>query len=382
MLTSRQARTLGPKLLLAKRRPWISNGLAIPLLLTAIDASAGLVGLTLEQTLDGTYSYQNTCPGNDTYNTCTAPTPADTYLDVQISKLTNSTVQANTSLEAVDLRLRGAKRAEAEWELDITPEGDIKTKSILRVAANDFSNPDPDIIKSLNVTAQSRINFETMVGSTVDQQSQIFRFETVVTGLFQADRIYGNGSDNGASLNSFDGNPGGANFDHYLSIGGGLVVDGLAPNYTAITQEAQFADNGGDQRTDNISDTSSVALTYRYLDILYDGQADVKFAFDFTERLNFRLTGPDGAWAMGMSNDLLNTITTYASVFDASTGALLPDARVTSSTGFTFAPLREFADTNNGGGGQGNNGSTSVPVPSPALLMGAGLLALRLRRSA
>ncbi|WP_200249842.1 PEP-CTERM sorting domain-containing protein [Lamprobacter modestohalophilus] len=82
---------------------------------------------------------------------------------------------------------------------------------------------------------------------------------------------------------------------------------------------------------------------------------------------------PDGAyWAFGMANDLGNTITTYASVFDAA-GNLLPDARVMSDTGFSYAPLREYADLGNGGG---NGVPTQVPAPGTALLMALGLLGM------
>ena len=326
-------------------------------LLPAMEAGASLVNI--RQTLEGSYSYIAECVGWNPNDGCLSdPNPIDTT----ISKLTSDALKAKVKLEAADLK--GSDQAFAEWDISVDNGGKVKTYSLLRVEADNRSSIDDylddDYITAIDLTATNQISFTDSV-RTDDVNGKIFRFETIVTGNYISDRGYSASlGDEPAGLYPSSGP--GAIFEHSVN-----VSSGIGSNFILDSDFYRFTDPAGIQLPGLLDNVFPANVTHRYLDIIYQG-SDVDFSFDFTEQLRFALYNPDASyWLIGMGNDLMNTVTTYASVFDAN-GIHLPDARVISSQGFEYAPLLEFSDTGPVGG--------SVPVPATLALFGLGLASL------
>jgi hypothetical protein len=316
-------------------------------LLPAMEARASVV--TIRQTLEGTYSYPQ-CTSNTVQNGCEGLF----IKDETIAKLTSDELKANVKLVPADLK--GSKDSYAEWDISVDNGGQVKTHSLLRVEADNLD----DSITEIDLTATNQISFKDSV-STTDPNGKIFRFETIVTGNYFSDRLYAENIGDTPGLYPLIGGDG-AIFDHSVELS-----SGIGANFHLDRDTYRFADPAGIQTIGILEDLFPASLTHRYLDIIYDG-SDVDFIFDFSEQLRFALYNPDAEnWVIAMGNDLMNTITTYASVFDAN-GNLLPDARVMSSDGFAYAPLTQYSDIGSVGG--------TVPVPGTLALFGLGLACL------
>lgn len=332
----------------------------------ALNASASLV--TINQSLSGNYTYLPPCAVLNGF-VCESGPPVPTQ--AQITTLNNTGLNPNgrSQLDANDVN--GASKVRALWEVDVDNAGTIKTYSNLQVAGRDpFTEPDANIdaLQKIDVTARNRISFFDTV-TTDDLRGNIFRFETRITGKFGVDRDYQTLFEypTGLSPDLID-RP--AVFEHKAEIG---AESSAAGGGIVTSKEEWVFRDFGPQSAKIKSDEYPVDFSLRFIDILANDEGDFIFAFEFSDELRFELNNPDGDyWEIGMANDLLNTITTYASVYDKD-GNLLPDARVVSSLGFSYAPL---SDLNGDGGG----GSSNVPAPSPAFLIAAGLLGMRLRR--
>jgi hypothetical protein len=252
----------------------------------------------------------------------------------------------------------GTDEAYAEFEIDVENGGTVKTKSILR-AVSDYTDKGDhfDYVTSFKASTLNSIEFRDDV-STDDPLGKIFRFQTVVTGTFGSSRDF---TESGFGGLYPSGDDPAAEFDHKVAVAGILNAA------DSVNQSKQFTDTGGEQEPLQY-DTFDVKLPYTFLDIVLPDSGQTVFSFIFEESLSFEFNGLDSAaWAVDMENDLKNTIRTYASVFDAN-GNLLPNARVISNFGFSYAPLPAFA------GNGGSNGD--VPVPTPASLLLAGLVGL------
>lgn len=315
-------------------------------LLPAMEAVASVV--TIRQTLEGTYSIER-CTSNTVLNGCENPY----ILEKTIAKLTSDELKAKVKLEPADLE--GSKDSYAEWDIDVDNGGKVKTHSLLRVEADNLDGS----ITEIDLTARNQISFTDSV-STTDPNGKIFKFETIVTGNYFSDRLYAENADDTPGLYPSSGP--GAIFDHSITLS-----SGIGGNFPLDSDSYRFTDPRGPQDIGILEDLFPARLTHRYLDIIYEG-SEVDFIFDFSEQLRFALYNPDAEnWVIAMGNDLMNTITTYASVFDAN-GNLLPDARVMSSDGFAYAPLIQYSDIGSVGG--------SVPVPGTLALFGLGLACL------
>lgn len=226
-----------------------------------------------------------------------------------------------------------------------------------------MGNGNDEYLTEISVTATNQISFTDRV-STTDPLGTLFRFETVITGTLGTTTDYQATGEEAIFLGGPQGEKG-ATYDHEVNLSSSIAK--------TITYPWQFFDLNGPQTGGFVTKEAPVDFTARFFDMVYK-DSPLTFSFDFEDRLVAELKNPDGAyWAFGMANDLGNTITTYASVFDAN-GNLLPDARVVSETGgFSYAPLRQYANPGNGGG---NGVPTQIPAPGTALLMALGLLGM------
>ncbi|MEA1049403.1 hypothetical protein U5801_06245 [Lamprobacter modestohalophilus] len=102
----------------------------------ALPAAASLV--TVQQTLEGSYSYIPICTSFDEFGACTSyPDDRDPTIDKTISKLTSSALQQRTKLEPNDVL--GADEVVAEWTIDVDNSGQIKTYSNRVQPCNDVA---------------------------------------------------------------------------------------------------------------------------------------------------------------------------------------------------------------------------------------------------
>lgn len=333
------------------------------ILLTAVGVpGAWAVPVTVSQDLLYEYSYIPKCTAFDNTGGCTS---SQDPINISPPLMTSSTLQSKTRLEPSPVP-HGTDKAYAEFEIDVDNGGVVRTKSSL-LARSDYGDEGDnfDYVTSFYASASNRITFNDTV-STTDPDGEIFRFQTVITGQFRTRRNFTDTQSGYGGLFPQNGSPA-AQFIHNLAVSGALTAS------TVENDQQIFSNQPGVQPNEFQEDTHEVELELTFLDILYSGQPQ-QFTFEFSEFMSMEMNGPDtGFWGMFTENDLQNTIRTFASVFDAA-GNLLPDARVMSSSGFTYDPLPQFANS-------GTGGSPTVPVPMPVALLAAGFAALRLRRS-
>lgn len=333
--------------------------------------------LTVEQYFEYEYSYIPKCTAFDQFDACTSyPDPRDPRIKVEKERLTNSalgqSVRLVPSLGNEAFRSFEGNSGEslyAEFTTDVRAGEPIKTKTEMFYESDKKGGAEnKDELTDVKLLAYSQLNFRDQV-ETTDPNGKIFRFETTITGTLRSIRAYGVETPGGLYPETQD--LPGAEYRNLLLFG-----STLGNNIDLQGEDLIETDPAGEQKSGFIEAEKPVDETYVFNDISYNGVAQT-FVFYLTNWTSLEVRGIDADESRAfMANDLGNTITTYASVFDAA-GNLLPDARVRSSlSGFEYAPLARFTD---------NSGSDTSPVPTPSTLVllavGLSMMAIRSRKA-
>lgn len=348
--------------------------------LVLINPIRGLASVvTVNQFLQYSYSYLPKCTSFDQFGACTSIDIFNPEIDVD-GRLENTTLGQSVRLVPglTHNAFRGVGNGDslyAQFTTDVRPGQPLKTKTELFYEAdNDVDPVNNDNLTDVRLRAVNSLNFFDKV-VTDDPNGAIFRFETRITGKLEVIRSYGRAAVNGldsvqGGLYPEDQSQPGAIYQNSVSmisaLGGNINWGGALP-------ELFETDQGGLQPLSFLEAEKSVDGTHVFDDIIYSGDP-VDFLFDYTDTLALDVRGIDSPDSRAyLLNDLGNTITTFASVFDAE-GNLIPDARVQSSlSGIEYDPLPRFANI---GGGSG----APVPLPAPLSLIGLGLAAIGFTR--